>query len=120
MKHRANPEQQLHRAVTHFLRVAVPERVVWFHVPMGGARSKTEAAIFKGLGAKAGVPDLCFVHDGAVFFIELKTQKGRLSKAQRDMIERLRMAGAQTYVCRDVPSVARVLRSQGIDVKGRV
>ena len=35
-------------------------KVLWFHVPNGGARSAITAAILKAMGTKAGVADLLF------------------------------------------------------------
>jgi hypothetical protein len=78
----ARPEQALHRAVVALasqIRPAVP----FFHVPNGGARSAVEGAIFKGLGVRAGVPDLVFVlPQGGVAFMEIKAERGRVSAAQ--------------------------------------
>lgn len=118
---RARPEQQLQRSVVQYLGVALPERlgVVWFHVPNGGARSAIEGAIFKGLGTKAGVPDLAFVFGGGCFFIELKAGKGTLSPAQREMHLALMKAGVAVYTCRSVPEVEAALRKEGIEPAGR-
>ena len=91
---RRRPEQALHRACAQFLDIALPSDSVWFHPPNGGARSPVEAAIFKGLGVKPGVPDLVIVHRGRFIAIELKSEDGRLTPAQKAMHERLRLAGA--------------------------
>lgn len=36
-----------------------PELKMLYHVPNGGKRNPAEAARFKAMGVKAGVPDLC-------------------------------------------------------------
>ena len=36
-----------------------PELRLMYHIPNGGARSKPEAARFKAMGVKKGVPDIC-------------------------------------------------------------
>jgi hypothetical protein len=43
--------------VQHLQRRAMPG-VVYLHVPNGGYRQPAEAAIFSGLGVRAGAPDL--------------------------------------------------------------
>ena len=52
------PEQALHRACAQYLDAVLPAGAVWWHTPSGGYRRRTEAAIFTGLGVKAGIPDL--------------------------------------------------------------
>ena len=91
---RRRPEQALHRACAQFLDIALPSDACWFHPPNGGARSPVEAAIFKGLGVKPGVPDLVIVHRGRLIAIELKAPGGHLTPAQKAMHERLQLAGA--------------------------
>ena len=49
--------------------------------------------------SEPGFPDLVLVR-GAVIFVELKTDKGRLTKAQKRWLTRLRDAGADVWVWR--------------------
>src|SRR5690348_12761291 len=93
-------EDDIQRAVFEHLRWRGLPDVFAFHVPNGGKRNRTEAAIFKGLGARAGVPDIIVVHQGRCFAIELKTEAGRLTIVQREAIAALERAGAATAVCR--------------------
>lgn len=78
-----------------------------FHIPNGGARSKTEGAIFKAMGVKAGVPDLFLpvvqeVTEGEMsalaggLFIEMKSEGGKVRPNQRQWLHDLVNAG---YVC---------------------
>lgn len=47
-----------------------------------------------------GVPDRLIVRpDGAIFFVELKTDVGRLSQRQKVQIDILRQHGCTVYVC---------------------
>jgi len=66
------PEQLLQRAVCEHLNTRAVPRCYWFHVGNGGWRSPIEAKAFKGLGVKAGVPDLILIHDGRTYGLELK------------------------------------------------
>lgn len=63
-----------------------------FAIPNGGKRTRIEACILKGEGVRAGVPDLFLaVARGGYhgLFLELKTEKGRISEAQLEMHARL-------------------------------
>lgn len=74
-----------------------------YHIPNGGKRRRTEAARFKAMGVKAGVPDLCLpVPKGGYhgLYIEMKRQEGgKLSKDQRDWIEGLDKNGYCVLRC---------------------
>lgn len=79
-----------------------PELSLMFHIPNGGKRNAREAARFKRMGVKAGVPDMFFpVPRGGChgLFIELKAPRGRLSDYQRGWIERLKTSGYAVAVC---------------------
>ena len=72
------------------------------HVPNGGRRSLIEAARFKQLGVKPGVPDVflpiaCGGYHG--LWIEMKAIGGRLSEAQLEVIAMLRSQGYRVEVC---------------------
>lgn len=113
------PEDAIQRQVTAYLDVALPESAVWFAVPNGGKRSKIEAAIMKGLGVKAGVPDLCIIWDCRVFFIELKAPGRYMTKAQQETVGRLQYAGALCCVCRSLDEVIEWLDAAGIPMRAR-
>jgi hypothetical protein len=94
-------EGAIQRAVFSHLEWRGAPGVFAFHVPNGGKRTPAEAVIFKGLGARAGVPDVIIVHQGRCFAIELKSEYGRLTMVQREAIAALERAGALTAVCRE-------------------
>jgi hypothetical protein len=50
-----HPETGLQLAAVEYLGYAKPA-AIWLHIPNGGKRSKTEAAILKGMGVKVGAP----------------------------------------------------------------
>jgi hypothetical protein len=75
-----------------------------FAIPNGGSRNLIEAYNLKLEGVKKGVPDLMFAYPSSKYhgmFIEMKSLKGILSKEQREWIERLRMVGYKTVMCRN-------------------
>jgi hypothetical protein len=107
-------EQAIQKAVAELLDTAGRPGLVWFHVPNGGARSPVEAAIFKGLGVKPGVPDIFAFYQSALYVLELKTEDGTLSDDQRIMLEQLAAAGAHTAVAYGVDQAITVLKSWGL------
>jgi hypothetical protein len=73
---------------------------VLFAIPNGGARNPRTGAMLKNEGVMPGIPDLCLIHAGKAFFIELKKQRGgRLSTSQIAAHKRLSKAGCITAVC---------------------
>lgn len=74
-----------------------------FHIPNGGARSKSEAARFKAAGVKAGVPDIFLPCPRGRYnglFIELKRIKGgRVSGDQEVYLRELAQMNYAVYVC---------------------
>ena len=64
-------------------------------------------------GSQPGFPDDVLLRDRAIF-IEYKTEKGKLSDAQKDWIRRLIVANAEVYVARPrhLEELARVLQAR--------
>lgn len=118
-RRRSAPEEALHRAVTAYLAVALPEEAVVFHVPNGFRRSKAEAGIAKALGQLAGFPDIGIAWQGRLYLIELKAPAGRLSEAQRETQGRLSAAGCAVSTERSVDGVDACLRGWGIPLRAR-
>ena len=72
------------------------------HIPNGGSRNVIEAAKFKKMGVKAGVPDLQLLVPNSLIhglWIELKSKKGKLQPSQRLMMQRLEEQGYLCKVC---------------------
>jgi hypothetical protein len=74
-------EQELQRTIIEHLEWRAVKDCFYFAVPNGGWRSPIEAAIFKGLGTKPGIPDLLLIHGGKTYGLELKSAKGKLTPA---------------------------------------
>lgn len=109
-KSRQADEEQLHRSIVAHLRVLADDRVIWFHVPNGGARSKASAGKLKAMGTLPGAPDLVFIlPDATVCFLELKIQGGRLSPAQEDFATRCEAINVEYAVAYTVDNALQIL-----------
>ena len=109
----AIPEQIIQRAVCQHLRQRGAAGLVWWHTPNGGRRSPIEAAVFTGLGVRAGVSDLILLRDGKVFALELKAERGRPSAAQMQFISEFRAAGGDASIANGLDQALHTLEAWG-------
>jgi VRR-NUC domain len=107
-------EQQFQKAIFAHLRQRGTPGAFFWHPFSGGYRRAKEAAIYKGLGAIAGLPDVMIVHSGNLYCVELKREGGRLSDTQQDVLIKLREAGAMATHCHGLDQALRVLEGWGL------
>jgi len=89
----------------------MPELKLMHHIPNGGKRSKAEAAIFKSMGVRSGVPDVFLPAGHGIYhrlYIEFKTDEGSPSKNQIEFKQSLQEAGYFACVCRDVAKAIEI------------
>jgi hypothetical protein len=79
---RKRPEDLIQKTVIAHLKLRGQRDMLWWHTPMGGRRNPIEAAILQGLGAKAGVADLCFLRAGKFYSLEIKAPGRTSTEAQ--------------------------------------
>lgn len=111
MSRRKSPESAIQRAVVQHLRMRGVPGLVFFHVPNGGYRSKSEAAQFKAMGVLPGVADLILFHDGKLHALELKAPGGRASEAQLKFISDIDRAGAYTALAEGLDAALATLEA---------
>ena len=102
MRHIEDTEQMMLVRWTELQSCKYPELELLFHIPNGGKRDAREAARFKRLGVKAGVPDLCLPAPRGMFhglFIEMKSPDGKVTKNQKEWLTKLAKQGYDTAVC---------------------
>lgn len=111
----ARPEHDLQRAVVKLLRSGIlhPD-VFWTAINPLPGRTPQAGAQAKQLGVRAGVPDLLFVHEGFSLWVELKAAKrGRVTKEQRALHEKIEEAHDMTGLVKVVTSTAQLLEVLG-------
>jgi hypothetical protein len=113
------PEQDLQKAVAQYLDATLGPRVFWTAIPAGGGGG-VRGAILKGMGYKAGTPDILIVHEGRAYWIEMKSPRGRVSDEQDLILTRLYDAGCPTGLCRSLEQVAELLGRWRIPTRGRI
>lgn len=126
------PEEVLHRVIVQYLQLGLPDGWMFWATPnQRGTRKAWELAILKGLGVRAGIPDLFIAGDGRVIGMEIKAPPGtlksggksqakpKLSPAQIDTIGALGKAGIPTLVVRDLNEAIEALKALGVPVRGR-
>ena len=112
------PEDAIQRAVFKHLAVRGTPGVFAFHPANGGYRRPVEAARLKGLGVRAGVPDIIAIHRGHVFALELKTEHGKATEGQLQAIEEIRAAGGHAQICHGLDCALAALEGWGL-LRGR-
>jgi hypothetical protein len=115
---RLRPEQVIQRAVFEHLRMRAAPGVFAFHPANGGYRKPIEAAIMKGLGVKAGVPDVIAIHQGRVYGLELKAGGGRATPKQLDAVAAMEAAGAYCAIAEGLDRAIACLEAWGL-LRGR-
>ncbi len=80
----ARPESAIQRDVVNYLTNVLPKSHRAFAVPNAAPRRKGGKASNGVAGLRAGVPDLVIVGLGRVYFLEVKSARGKLSDAQSE------------------------------------
>ena len=97
-------ESRIQKSAVSWFRNQYPHHVL-FAVPNGGARSKIEAAIFKGEGVLAGVADIFITYSCGLWnglFVEFKTETGRQSNTQKEFQKKVQKFGYHYVICRSL------------------
>ena len=117
-------EKEIHQSIVQYLKGTapawigmLPARALCHHSPNGGQRLQFRLAQIRK-GMVAGWPDLeLLIHpedwisedNWAPIFLEIKNEKGRLSKGQELVIDQLQSIGCPCFVVRSVEEVRTAL-----------
>ena len=113
---RSAPEQRLQREVANYLSWALMPPTWFTAIPAGGG-GELRGKILKGMGLRAGVPDILIVHDGQAKWLELKSPRGVLSEAQRATHSALNATGCPVVICRSLDEVRGAVWAWGIPLR---
>jgi len=111
-------EYEIHCAIVAYLDVALPANSVLHHSPNEGKHHIGYRIKQRRLGMRPGWPDIEVIIPkkywdyekpwGPVFF-EIKNEKGRLSKNQKEVIDEIEKAGGHCRVARSIDNVSDYL-----------
>lgn len=76
-----------------------------------------EGNTLKKMGVRAGWPDIHFIHQKRACYIELKSEKGAVSDAQRDVHVAITAAGGIVSTCRSLDEVIGFLDMLGVPLR---
>lgn len=116
---RARPEDQIQRAIFQHFKARKAPGTFAFHVPNGGKRKPIEAAIMKGLGVTAGVPDVIAIRGGHAFGLELKADGGKPTEKQVAVMAEMQAAGATVALAAGLDAALGQLEAWGLLVGRR-
>jgi hypothetical protein len=105
------------------LEIAAPGRVsahgvVWWAIDIAAYAGIPGTRVARGL--TAGIPDLFYLHNGWAAFIELKTEIGILSDAQRSICSAVLAAGGRVGIARSAEEVLALLDAWDIPRAHRI
>ena len=121
------PEAQLQESVAAYLRFALRPPTIWTAIAHGvwfgwdREKARTLGRRLYAAGLNKGWPDMLILHPGPIVLgLELKSQTGRLTPEQRDLMESFSTLGAHFTVCRSVEEVQDALESCRIPIRAGV
>lgn len=85
-------------------------KTIYHHSSNEGARSERQGWHLKRMGMLPGWPDLEILVDKRIVFVEFKTEKGRLSPAQKLVKTWMEAQGYTYFVCRSMDSFVQFCR----------
>jgi len=102
-------EKELHLQVAEYLTHRLGKQNVWHSSRNEGQHKPQYRMMQLRMGMRKGWPDIELIHKGRFIAIELKTDKGKLSKAQKECHELITLSGGLVKVCRSLREVESFL-----------
>ena len=104
-------ESIIQRSVMDYLRMVEKQQGLYFFRANSGA-FKTERGNFVKTG-KAGLSDIVCIQKkpdhARILFLEVKNEKGRQSKTQKEAEEAVTYCGAEYHIIRSIGDIKRVI-----------
>lgn len=101
-------EDKLQEQIIYAVRLYYPNSLI-YAIPNGGKRNLFEAARLKRQGVTAGVSDLHFIHNGKIYFFEVKIPGGKQSLLQSQFEKYVKSQGFKYFIVRSVDEVLNVI-----------
>lgn len=101
-------EHLLQTSIIQYLRL---KKILVFAVPNGAKRNLFVAKQLKDEGVLAGVSDLIIVLKNKVVFVEIKTNKGRQQKTQKEFQKKVEELGHDYLIWRSIDDAIRFVEN---------
>lgn len=101
-------EDKLQEQIIYAVRLYYPSSLI-YAIPNGGKRNPFEAARLKRQGVTAGISDLHFIHNGKMYFFEVKIPGGKQSLLQSQFEKFVKKQGFNYYIIRSVDEVLELI-----------
>ena len=93
-------EAQIQKAIVDYLKLVLPSTYRCFAIPNASQRTATGRPANAVAGLTRGVPDLAIVGGaGRIWFLEVKSRKGRLSEFQSEFAQWCLTKGIVPWAC---------------------
>jgi len=117
-------EHEVHASIVQWLEFALPPGSIFHHSPNEGRHHVRYRMKLKKMGLCAGWPDLellvpidyWFNPAWGPLYMEVKNEKGKLTKNQKQVLELLDKAGGHVSVVRSIDDASNFL-SQFVELK---
>ena len=108
-------EAQIHKAVIQHIRKLGASGLVYWHTPNDARRTPGTYKRLQSMGMRAGVSDLLLLHNGILYALELKREKGnKATEAQVQFCIDVIDAGGFAYVAYGLDAALGALRTWGL------
>ena len=111
-------ELPVHRAVLHYLQLALPGALIHHSAQNLGVKGEGVAravALAKSMGMVPGFPDIMVLWCGRFMGFEVKAEGGRTSDAQADVGALIQANGGRWGVVRSIGDVRELLADWGAE-----
>lgn len=99
-------EWYLQKAIVDYFRLKFPNGLI-FSVPNEATYRNKQ--YFQQTGAMAGVSDLVVVLPSKIYFVELKSAKGKQSPEQKDFEDKIKELEFQYFIVRSLDEFKQIL-----------
>ena len=115
-------EAQIQKAIVDYLKLVLPSAYRCFAIPNASQRTATGRPANAVAGLTRGVPDLAIVGGaGRIWFLEVKSRKGRLSEFQSEFGDWCAFKGGVPWSCvHSVEETRLALKEWQIETRERV
>ena len=105
------PEQHLQRMCVKWFNYQYPQQHGQLFMCHQNGKNAVEQAILKSIGLVPGVSDLIYLTPSGAIFIEMKTDKGRQSDAQKQWQQKVEALGYAYHIVRSVDEFINLINN---------